>query len=360
MAFFILLIVAYCAAAVGVGIRTGGPVLVGFGDYLLAFSSAILFMPIIVYARNIGRDDRPVRVRIADAIKVCRRRHLTNRAVVELAASVVLVATLMAAFNAFKFMLPRLHAFSWDLQIQSASRWIHGGRLPYEWLMPLVGSDLATRALDALYYAVWPVVLWAVFVWQVGGRSSLRHRYLVTFAGSWIVLGTVLAILFSSAGPVYYSHLYGGPNPYTPLLNHLLDVHHRHPLLAVRIQQALWNAEAAGVAAGGAGVSAMPSLHVAMAELCAIIGRRSERRVVAYALTGFSVITLVASIYLGAHYALDGYVSIIGVHVLWRASGPLVRRYHSPEISPVWLRAVVPTLVRSTPERSPRSVAGAP
>jgi hypothetical protein len=213
------------------------------------------------------------------------------------------------------------------------------------------------RSLDVLYYAVWPVVLWAVFVWQVGGRGKLRHQYLLTYAGAWIVLGTVLAILFSSAGPAYYSHLYGGPNPYAPLLDHLLDVHRRHPLLAVRIQQALWNAESAGVASGGAGVSAMPSLHVAMAELCAMVGRRSGRRSLAYALTAFSAVTLVASVCLGAHYALDGYVSIVGVHGLWHASGYLLKRYQ-----PVGRKQPLfsPRLVRAIRGAAPRSAAGAP
>ena len=356
MAFFVVLIVAYCAAAVGVGIRTGGPPLVGFSDYLLAFSSAILFVPVLVYARTIGKDDRSVAERIKDAIRVSRR-HLTNEGIFELAASVALVSMLMSAFNAFKFMLPRLHPFAWDDRIQVASRWIHAGHLPFEFLIPLFGSDFATRLLDALYYGGWPVVLWAVFVWQVGGRSNLRHQYLLTYAASWIVLGTFLAIVFSSAGPVYYSHLYGGPNPYAPLLDHLLDVHRRHPLLAIRIQQALWNAEKAGVAAGGAGVSAMPSLHVAMAELCAIVGRRSERRIVGWSLTGFSVLTLLASIYLGAHYALDGYVSILGVHVLWRVSGYLVKRYETVDRTAL---ALSPAFVRAIPGAPPRSVAEVP
>src|SRR5690349_555920 len=109
MALFIIVILAYALAAVGVGIRAGGPVLVGFGDYLLGFSSAILFVPVLVYARSIGQDDRSALSRMADAIRVSRRRHLTNRGIVELLASVLLVALLMAAFNAFKFMLPRLH-----------------------------------------------------------------------------------------------------------------------------------------------------------------------------------------------------------------------------------------------------------
>jgi len=357
MAFFVILVVAYSSTAIGVALHMGTPPLVGFGDYLLAFSSAILLVPVVTYARTIGRDDRNAATRIAESIRVSRRTHLTNGALVELVLSIVLIALLMAAFNAYKFMLPMLHPFAWDARLEEAGRWLHGGRKAFEFLLPVFGSDFATRALDAFYYGVWPVVLWGVFVWQVGGCGRLRYQYLLTYALAWMVLGTLLAILFSSAGPTYYGYVHHGPNPYAPLLNHLMEVHRRHPLLAVRIQQALWNAQRAGFAAGGAGVSAMPSLHVAMAELCAIVGRNSGRRSLAYSLTAFSALTFLASIYLGAHYALDGYVSIIAINVLWRVSGPLVTRYGTVgqsafELSPIFARAI--------PEPARRSVAEAP
>jgi hypothetical protein len=353
LAVFVL---AYSLAAGIVSLRFGGPPLVGFTDYLVGFSSAILVVPVVFYARTIGRDDRSVLARLGESLRTARL-YLTNAGLVELVLSVVLTALLMAAFNAFKFMLPQLHPFSWDARIESASRIVHGGRLAYEWLLPVFGSDLATRALDALYYGVWPVGLWAVFVWQVGGRRTTRHRYLLTFAAAWVVLGTVLAILFSSAGPAYYAHLYGGPNPYAALQRHLLEVHHRHPLMAIQIQDALWAAEKAGIASGGAGVSAMPSLHVAMAELCAIMGRQSGRKPLAYSLTTFSILTLLASIYLGAHYALDGYVSILGVHVLWRASGRILRKSPAPRRS---IFAPSPGFVPTIPEPAPRSAAEVP
>ena len=94
-----------------------------------------------------------------------------------------------------------------------------------------------------------------------------------------------------------------------------------------------------------------------MAELCAIVGRRSKRRIVAYSLTTFSLLTLIASIYLGAHYALDGYVSIIGVHLLWRVSGLLLKRYQAADRS---LVALSPVLVRAIPGLAPRSAAEVP
>jgi len=56
-------------------------------------------------------------------------------------------------------------------------------------------------------------------------------------------------------------------------------------------------------------------------------------------------------------YALDGYVSIIGVHLLWRVSGHLVKRYETVDQA---VLSFSPALVRPIPEPAPRSVAEAP
>jgi hypothetical protein len=214
-------------------------------------------------------------------------------------------------------MLPAIHPFSWDARLAEAGRILHGGRLPYTWLLPPLGGARTTQVVDRLYYEGWPLVLWAVFVWQVAADRRPRTQFLFTFAAAWIVLGTLIAIIMSSAGPVYYAHVVHGPDVYAPLLAHHAAVDATHPLIGRRIQDFLWRSERLGIASGGSGISAMPSMHVAMAELCAIAGRNSGRRLLAIGLTIFSIAILVGSVYLGPHYALDGYVSIVGIHVLW-------------------------------------------
>ena len=65
----------------------------------------------------------------------------------------------------------------------------------------------------------------------------------------------------------------------------------------------------------GAGISAMPSLHVAMAVFWTWIG----------------------SFHLGWHYALDGLVSLIGVILIWRFA-----RWSADILSAERPRAAVP------------------
>ena len=38
-------------------------------------------------------------------------------------------------------------------------------------------------------------------------------------------------------------------------------------------------------------------------------------------MTAFSMLTLAGSVYLGPHYAVDGYASIAAVHVIWWLAG---------------------------------------
>jgi membrane-associated phospholipid phosphatase len=67
----------------------------------------------------------------------------------------------------------------------------------------------------------------------------------------------------------------------------------------------------------------MPSLHVAMATLmwCAM---RPVHRLAGPAYFVFLACILLGSVHLGWHYALDGYVSILLVCILWWLSGRLV------------------------------------
>jgi membrane-associated phospholipid phosphatase len=75
----------------------------------------------------------------------------------------------------------------------------------------------------------------------------------------------------------------------------------------------------------GTGISAFPSIHVAIATLYALVGWRISRfaRVVSLA---FLATILVGSIHLGWHYSLDGYASIIGTCAIYRAVGWALRR----------------------------------
>ena len=69
----------------------------------------------------------------------------------------------------------------------------------------------------------------------------------------------------------------------------------------------------------------MPSIHVAAATLNALLLASLDRRLGLVGL-GYAGAILFGSVYFGWHYALDGYVSILGVLAIWRVAGVLTGR----------------------------------
>lgn len=64
----------------------------------------------------------------------------------------------------------------------------------------------------------------------------------------------------------------------------------------------------------------MPSMHVAQAFLFFLAMRKISRRAGLY-FGVFVVIVMIASVHLGYHYAVDGYVSIAVTLLIWAVAG---------------------------------------
>ena len=167
----------------------------------------------------------------------------------------------------------------------------------------------------------------AAFVWATLLRPSyLRRRYLFAYAAAFLVVGNWLALALSSAGPAYFDAVTSGArDPYAGLFAYLRSVDAHSPLLAVRAEGALWYAYSHRLEGFGAGISAMPSVHVATATLMALFGFAISRRL-GFALAVTAVVTFAASVELGWHYALDGYVGAVSAAVIWWVAGFVTRR----------------------------------
>jgi membrane-associated phospholipid phosphatase len=81
----------------------------------------------------------------------------------------------------------------------------------------------------------------------------------------------------------------------------------------------------------------MPSLHVTIATLMALLAWRSNRAA-GIAFTAFAIIILIASIMLGWHYSADGLAGAALAFVCWSAAGKVTQiwaadRARTPERS---------------------------
>ena len=234
----------------------------------------------------------------------------------------------VSAFSSMKMMIPAFHPYTWDPAFAELDRWLHGGIDPWRLLQPVFGHPLISFAVNVIYNAGWFVAIYAVLLWQVFQTSDRRRRsqFFVCFVLMWGVLGTAMASLFASGGPCYYGGLVAGANPFAPLMDYLYAANERYPIWALSAQELLWEKHVEGDVMLGGGISAMPSLHVACAMLCALVAWRYGRAVrIAMAL--FVAAMLLGSVHLGWHYAIDGYLSVLAMPLLWRAAGWMVDRW---------------------------------
>jgi len=234
-------------------------------------------------------------------------------------------------FVRFKVAIPEVRPFSLDVLFMDIDRIVHFGVHPWIALQPLLGNPVMTQFIDLVYYLWFPAV-WMTFIWQAlhGSRDELRSQFVLAFGLCWILLGTVAATLLSSAGPIFFAEIAQGPDPYEPLMAYLREVNAETPLGTFRTREALWNTYV-GLPSDVAGISAMPSLHIAMVVLMTLLGFR-VRPGLGIAFSVFGAFIFIGSIHLAWHYAIDGYVAAIGTILIWKLSGWIVRRWRDTRL----------------------------
>jgi hypothetical protein len=231
-----------------------------------------------------------------------------------------------ATFVNLKMLIPAIQPFSWDPTFAEWDRLLHGGTHPWQWLQPIIGHPYVTSFVNAVYHS-WFFLTYGVLLWQVADttRPRLRMQYLLSFLLIWALLGNAAAIMLSSAGPVYFGRITGLADPFAPLMDYLRQASEVTPVPALGVQDMLWRTYAAKGLAIGGGISAMPSLHVAIAFSFVLLAKSVDRRLTIAAAV-FAALILIGSVHLGWHYAIDGYVAILMTWVIWRAVGWLLDR----------------------------------
>jgi hypothetical protein len=230
-------------------------------------------------------------------------------------------------FGFLQVLLPLLHPIDWDPTFAAWDQALHFGRQPWEWLQPLLGFPAATSFLSIIY-ALWFFILYGLAFWQAFDRKdpALRMQYLLFTTLLWAVLGNVLGTILASGGPVYFGRLTGLPDPYVPLFRYLDAANGQFLNFSREIQERMWSLYLVngqdGKVAGA--ICAMPSLHVASSCGFYLLARARNRWLGRLFLV-FLVLMLLGSIHLGWHYAIDGYVGIVGAMIIWWACGKLVR-----------------------------------
>ncbi len=243
------------------------------------------------------------------------------------AIPILIIIAFQSAFTSFKSAIPFLQPFEYDQLFMEIDRVLHFGYHPWELLQPIFGYPVVTSFIS-FAYKIWGGVFYLVFFYMAFSMRDpvLRMQYMLTYLLTWSLIGSLGAVSLSSAGPVFYGYLVPGENPYAPLIAYLESAAEQHHNWSLVIRDYLWEQYSQSQLNRVSGISAMPSMHIAIVALQALLGMRLNRRA-GILLTGFCILILIGSVHLGWHYAIDGYVSILIVIVFWKAVGWALR-YH--------------------------------
>lgn len=234
----------------------------------------------------------------------------------------LLMPIVIAAYGVLKQLMPLYTPFVLDDGFAAADRLLFLGHQPWEFTHAVFGSYTATLIIDRIY-TLWVGLLFlAILGFALFAPRYDRARFFLSFASAWVLLGVVGAYLGASAGPCYTALTGANSAPeFAGLIERLGHYSADHGTLgAVKWQAVLWEAHIDRSYGFAMGISAMPSLHNAIAVLYALAFARAGR---GWAIAGwsFAIIIFVGSIHLGWHYAVDGIVSALAMVGIWWAAG---------------------------------------
>ncbi len=225
-------------------------------------------------------------------------------------------------FNNYGYSKSLISAFQpyyLDPILQKIDLALHGGTAPFGlfsgWLTPAL-----VNTLNLYYVGLWSFVMIVYVLWQMAlPASPSRTQFLSTFVMLWIIGGVVMATLLSSVGPVFYSVFYS--DAYSTMNAALIDpFYDTHGILSttpvINMRQELLRFVTNDTLVDWNGISAMPSLHTAVAMLIALHSFRYARRL-CFITIPFAIMIIVGSFALGWHYLIDTYVSALLVVLLW-------------------------------------------
>lgn len=240
---------------------------------------------------------------------------------------VIIMVIFMYVFVGVKASIPNLNPYSWDHYFSEMDRTLHFGQQPWQWLQPLLGHPFITFVIN-INYSGWFLVMWMMWVhFAFADRPSpLRTRFFLSFFLMWILIGGILAVVFSSAGPCYYGRLGLSPDPFADLMAYLRGANQIFPIWAIPVQDVLWQGHVGKSAIDG--ISAMPSMHNGSALLFALAGYKISR-FAGHLLSAHAILIFIGSIHLGWHYAVDSYLAWALTVVIWFAMAPVSRWWHS-------------------------------
>ncbi len=216
---------------------------------------------------------------------------------------------LFLTFTLVKTTLPRAVHFWADPMLADIDRVLGFGQAPWR-ITHAVADWIPVGLGESIYMGLWvvPAMYMPMVLVLFDDSEERKARFLRLYVMIWVVLGSVMALALMSAGPVYYDRLHDSER--FTALHRAMSRNGIADSPVGLVQEHLWTVYNRRGQSAGSGISAFPSIHIAMVMLWALY--LGERWRWTWPLgTALVVIFLVLSVHFGWHYAVDGYASIL-------------------------------------------------
>lgn len=277
------------------------PVDLVLGSTNLAAIVTIGLVIVLFRARKIlAKKQLSIKAALTQAIKP----QLTVEMGIRILLVVVSLAVTLVVYVTQKQRIPLLQQGLLDPELQRLDTWLHLGYAPFpSWVQAAPGRFMA-QFTDAMYLA-WYTLKAPVFAFFVFGSRRRCAHFFSAYVLMWILCGQ-MATHMPSLGPCFTEP----------------QVAQLHGTYASRLQSYLWTNYQSlltepdtYVRSTYEGIAAFPSLHVGLVALiCCFLWRRRILFVIGMAYWG---VIQWGSVYLGWHYAVDGYWSSLLAIVLY-------------------------------------------
>ena len=247
---------------------------------------------------------------------------------------------LLPYFSKMKSAIPLFNDYTWDGLFIAWDRAIFFGYDAWQVLQPVLGFPIVT-ALLALLYHLWFLLLYpgVMFFAYAKVDAQVRRQFFLSYVLSWVLIGGAMATMLASVGPCFVGPMFGDTT-FDAQMAYLNGANEQIPVMTLRVQGMLLDWYANRQDGLGSGITAMPSMHCAIAFLYWIAMRRVSPKWGRF-FAAFFFITWISSVHLAYHYAVDGLVSLLAVAAIWKFSQLVIAAWDN------WLEARAQATLRT-------------